>query len=167
MSAHATYEHIMMQKADIMRASVGIDYDAYTTGPLSFDYERLLSDTGYDLETIAGIQARTAVGNTPLVELENLTALARATAEPGKGARIFLKDEAANPSGSFKDRRASLSVHEARTKRRRDFDASSFRKLLTVGVSLNRRSARKPGPAKPTVRRSCDSPLARSSSTSS
>jgi cysteine synthase len=29
------------------------------------------------------------------------------------GARLFVKDEAANPSGSFKDRRASLSVHAA------------------------------------------------------
>jgi threonine synthase len=38
----------------------------------------------------------------------------RATAPRGKGARIFVKDEAANPSGSFKDRRASISVHEAR-----------------------------------------------------
>ena len=37
MSAHAAYERIMAQKADIMRASVGIDYDDYTTGPLSFD----------------------------------------------------------------------------------------------------------------------------------
>jgi cysteine synthase len=27
---------------------------------------------------------------------------------------IFAKDEAANPSGSFKDRRAALSVHEAK-----------------------------------------------------
>jgi cysteine synthase len=99
-----------------MRASVGIDYQQYATGSLSFDYERLLSDTGYDLETIRAIQGRTAVGNTPLLELTNLTALARAVAEPGKGARIFLKDEAANPSGSFKDRRASLSVHEAKVK---------------------------------------------------
>ncbi len=37
----------------------------------------------------------------------------RSVAPPGKGARIFVKDEAANPSGSFKDRRASLSIHEA------------------------------------------------------
>lgn len=116
MNAHATYETIMAQKADIMRASVGIDYHQYITGSLSFDYERLLSDTGYDLETIRAIQGRTAVGNTPLVELTNLTALARAVGEPSKGARIFLKDEAANPSGSFKDRRASLSVHEAKVK---------------------------------------------------
>lgn len=106
----------MARKADIMRASVGIDYAAYTTGPLSFDYERLLADTGYDLEKICAVQARTAVGSTPLVELERLTALARTLSSPGKGARIFLKDEAANPSGSFKDRRASLSAHEAREK---------------------------------------------------
>ena len=54
------------------------------------------------------------MGRTPLVELPNLTEVIRRTAAPGKGARIFLKDEAANPSGSFKDRRASISVHEAR-----------------------------------------------------
>ncbi len=104
----------MDQKAEIMRSSVGIDYEKYITGPLSFDYERMLSDTGYDLETIRTIQSRTAVGNTPLVELKNLTELVRAVSKPGMGARIFVKDEAANPSGSFKDRRASLSVYEAK-----------------------------------------------------
>jgi cysteine synthase len=106
----------MDRKAEIMRTSVGIDYDKYITGPLSFDYEGMLSDTGYDLQTIRKIQGRTAVGNTPLVELRNLTELARAVSGPGKGARIFVKDEAANPSGSFKDRRASLSAHEAKKK---------------------------------------------------
>jgi len=60
------------------------------------------------------VQSRTAVGDTPLVELDNITRLVRSFAGPGKGARIFVKDEAQNPSGSFKDRRASLSVHEAR-----------------------------------------------------
>ena len=29
------------------------------------------------------------------------------------GARIFVKDEAANMAGSFKDRRASVSIHVA------------------------------------------------------
>jgi cysteine synthase len=97
-----------------MRSSVGIDYAQYTTGVLAFDYERLLADTGYDLDAARTVQSKTAVGNTPLVELDNITALVRAVAAPGMGARIFVKDEAANPSGSFKDRRASLSVHEAR-----------------------------------------------------
>ena len=45
-----------------------------------------------------------------------MTELVRKISSPGKGARIFLKDEAANPSGSFKDRRASLSIHQAKSK---------------------------------------------------
>jgi cysteine synthase len=113
MKSQDTYQAIMGQKAAIMRTSVGIDYAAYTTGALAFDYERLLADTGYDVDAVRAIQSRTAVGNTPLVELTNLTELARALSRPGLGARIFVKDEAANPSGSFKDRRASLSVHAA------------------------------------------------------
>jgi cysteine synthase len=108
------YEAVMARRAEIVRRSVGIDYAQYETGALSFDYERLLSDTGYDVEAIRSIQRRTAVGDTPLVELENVTALVRAVSKRGKGARIFVKDESANPSGSFKDRRASLSAHEAK-----------------------------------------------------
>jgi cysteine synthase len=117
MTSGLGYTGVMARRGEIMRRSVGLDYGEYVTGPLSFDYERLLADTGYDLDTVRAIQARTAVGDTPLVELENVTALVRAIAGPGKGARIFVKDEAANPSGSFKDRRASLSIHEARQRR--------------------------------------------------
>ncbi|MCK5780568.1 MAG: PLP-dependent lyase/thiolase, partial [Psychrilyobacter sp.] len=54
------------------------------------------------------------VGNTPMYELRNLTNLARKLAPTGKGARIFLKDEAANPSGSFKARRAATAVYHAK-----------------------------------------------------
>jgi cysteine synthase len=97
-----------------MRTSVGIDYARYATGALAFDYERMLADTGYDMDRAREVQRRTAVGDTPLVELRNITGLVRHLSAPGRGARIFVKDEAANPSGSFKDRRASLSVHEAR-----------------------------------------------------
>ena len=108
------YETIMAERAEIMRQSVGINYAQYAMGALAFDYERLLADAGYDIEATQAVQRQTAVGNTPLVELNNITALVRAVAQPGKGARIFVKDEAANPSGSFKDRRASLSIHEAK-----------------------------------------------------
>ena len=108
-----SYAAIMDQRAEIMRASVGIDYEQYTTGRLAFDYERLMADTGYDVEATRAVQKMTSVGNTPLVELRNITELVRSVSSSGKGARIFVKDEAANPSGSFKDRRASLSVHEA------------------------------------------------------
>ncbi|MBN1883214.1 MAG: PLP-dependent lyase/thiolase [Deltaproteobacteria bacterium] len=106
----------MAKRNEIMKRSVGIDYEKYATGPLSFDYARLMEDTGYDIETVGRIQAETAVGNTPMVQLKNLTDLARSTAPAGKGARIFVKDEAQNPSGSFKDRRASISVYEAKKK---------------------------------------------------
>jgi cysteine synthase len=109
-----SYADIMAQRGDIMRASVDIDYDRYATGRLAFDYERLMADTGYDIAAARDVQNSTCVGNTPLVELNNITELVRSVSASGKGARIFVKDEAANPSGSFKDRRASLSVHEAR-----------------------------------------------------
>jgi len=108
------YQAVMAQRDAIMRASLGIDYARYASGAIAFDYERLLADTGYDIERTRAVQTRTAVGNTPLLELHNITELARAVAPAGKGARIFVKDEAANPSGSFKDRRASLSVYEAK-----------------------------------------------------
>jgi len=108
-----TYADVMARRADIIRDSIGLDYARYARGAVAFDYEALLADTGYDLDAVRAIQRTTAVGDTPLVELPNLTRLARRLSEAGRGARIFLKDEAANPSGSFKDRRASLSVHQA------------------------------------------------------
>lgn len=109
----SSYAEVMARRADIVARAVGIDYASYATGRLGFDYERLLADTGYDLARVAEIQAATAVGRTPFVALPRLTELVRLTSPQGQGARLFVKDEAANPSGSFKDRRASLSVHEA------------------------------------------------------
>ena len=114
MSGEQGYQAVMARRGEIMHRSIGLDYQRYRTGELAFDYERLLGDTGYDIDRVRAVQAGTSVGNTPLVELHNITALAREVASPGKGARIFVKDEAQNPSGSFKDRRASLSVHEAK-----------------------------------------------------
>ncbi|MGE5219310.1 MAG: 2-amino-4-oxopentanoate thiolase subunit OrtB [Chloroflexota bacterium] len=114
MKPDLSYSTIMAQRQEIMRVSVGIDYAKYATDALAFDYERLLADTGYNAESAARVQRSTAVGNTPLIELHNITQLMRTVAKPGKGARIFVKDEAKNPSGSFKDRRAALSVYEAK-----------------------------------------------------
>ncbi len=113
MTLGSSYAEVMARRDDIIRDSIGLDYAKYTTGAVAFDYEALLADTGYDPERVREIQQRTAVGETPLVELASLTRLARTLSAPGRGARIFVKDEAANPSGSFKDRRASVSVHEA------------------------------------------------------
>lgn len=104
----------MARRAAIIERAVGLDYGAFEDGRLAFDYEALMATAGYDLDGVRSIQRDVGVGDTPLLELRNLTRLARRLAPPGKGARIFLKDEAANPSGSFKARRAALAVHEAK-----------------------------------------------------
>ncbi|MFH0916199.1 MAG: 2-amino-4-oxopentanoate thiolase subunit OrtB [bacterium] len=110
LTAEQTYEAVMGRQGEILRTAAGIDYDRFRRGRLVVDYEGLMASTGYTLQEIADIQAKCKVGNTPMLELHNLTRLARHLAPPGKGARIFVKDEAANASGSFKARRASLSV---------------------------------------------------------
>jgi cysteine synthase len=111
---HSPYESLMARKGEIMKKSVGIDYSRYESGSVAFDFEVLMKDIGYSLQDIQKIQTETGVGQTPLYELKNLTALCRRTAPRGKGARIFLKDEAVNPSGSFKARRAAVSVYHAK-----------------------------------------------------
>lgn len=108
-----SYAAVMSRSNEIMKRAVGIDYQKYRRGPLAFDYEGMMRDVGYTMEQVRAIQRYVHVGATPLLELRNMTRLARAVSAPGKGARIFVKDEAANPSGSFKDRRASLSIHQA------------------------------------------------------
>jgi len=116
MNRDMSYAAVTARKNEIMKASLGIDFDEYITSPIAFEYERMMDQTGYSHTEIARIQAETKVGNTPLFELHNLTAAVRKIAGPGKGARIFLKDESANASGSFKARRASISAFEAMKK---------------------------------------------------
>jgi Cysteine synthase len=110
------YEELILRKNEIMLKSVGINFDKYETGKLSFDYEGLMRDIGYSFQEIREIQTEVGVGNTPLLELKNITNLARKVSKTGKAARIFVKDESCNPSGSFKDRRASVSVYDAMKK---------------------------------------------------
>ena len=115
-SRDESFAAVMARKNEIMKASLGIDFSTFIQSPIAFDYERMMAETGYSLEDIVRIQAEAKVGNTPLYELTNLTEAVRAFAGPGKGARILVKDEAANAGGSFKARRASISVFEARKK---------------------------------------------------
>lgn len=108
-----SYAAVMARNNEIMKKAVGIDYAFFAQGPLAFDYERMMRETAYSFEEIRRIQAETSVGNTPLIEVKNINRLVRQIAPTGKGARIFIKDEACNPSGSFKARRASVSVYHA------------------------------------------------------
>lgn len=108
------YDSVMSRKGEIMKKSVGIDYGSFESGSIAFDYEKMMRETGYTLEEMQKIQHDVHVGNTPVIELRNITALARKCARRGYGARIFIKDEASNPSGSFKARRAANSVYHAK-----------------------------------------------------
>lgn len=114
MATNRSYDRVMARRGDIMMKAVGIDYSRFESGSIAFDYERMMQETGYALEEMRAIQRTVGVGQTPLLEMHNLTRLARKLAGDGRGARILVKDEAANPSGSFKARRAANAVHHAR-----------------------------------------------------
>lgn len=108
------YASVMGRSNEIQKEALGLDYSDFETSPISFDYDALMKSTGYTLDEIERIQGLHGVGNTPLLELRNITKLARKYAKPGYGARIFVKDEACNASGSFKDRRAACAVAHAK-----------------------------------------------------
>ena len=114
MSLAKDYNSVMGRSAEIMKESLGLDFDKFESGSVAFDYEALMEATGYTIEEVNRIQALTGVGNTQLLELRNITKLARKYAKPGYGAKILVKDEAGNPSGSFKDRRAACAVAHAK-----------------------------------------------------
>ena len=108
------YDSVMGRSNEIMKEALGLDYTPFESGSVAFDYEALMKATNYTIDEINRIQSRTGVGSTPLLELRNITAFASKYAKPGYGARIFVKDEAANASGSFKDRRAACAVAHAK-----------------------------------------------------
>ncbi len=109
-----SYEAVMARKNEIMKTAVGINYEKYEGDYIHFDYEAMMQDCGFTLEEIKNIQFDHGVGRTPLKECKNITELARTIAKPGYGARIFIKDEALNDSGSFKARRASIACYQAK-----------------------------------------------------
>ena len=114
MNKDMSYAGVMSRRPEIMKQAAGIDFSVFESGSIAFDYERMMKEAGFSLEEIQKIQSEHGVGNTPIIELRNLTALARKLAPEGKGARIFIKDEASNASGSFKARRASTAVYQAK-----------------------------------------------------
>ncbi len=116
MTRDTSYAAVMARKNEIMKNSMGLDYEVYKQGALAFDYEGMMNDCGFTLEDVIKIQSQTKVGNTPMFELKNITEAVRKIAPEGKGARIFVKDEAANASGSFKARRAAISAYVAEQK---------------------------------------------------
>jgi cysteine synthase len=109
-----SYQDVMDQKKSIMRNALRLDYDQFEGPGIGFDYEKMMASSGYSLEDVVRIQEENNVGNTPMIELKRLSQYARKFAKPGYGARIFLKDESTNLSGSFKARRAAMSIYQAK-----------------------------------------------------
>ena len=91
-----SYDAIMARKNEIIKNAVGMDFEKFEKPGIGFDYEAMMEATGYTIEEIRRVQSLFSIGNTPLIELKNLTELARKCAPAGKGARIFIKDEASN-----------------------------------------------------------------------
>ncbi len=108
------YNSVMSGKSKIIKAALGLDYDQFELPGIGFNYERMMEKAGYSLNEVIKIQNQTNVGSTPLIEPTNINLLVKKLSKPGYGAKILIKDEAANPSGSFKDRRASVSVYHAK-----------------------------------------------------
>ncbi len=110
-----SYEAVMSRRNEIMKKAIGIDYEEFESkGTIAFDYEKMMEKTGYALPEIIEMQEESGVGNTPIMEMKNITELARKISKNNKAARILIKDEASNPSGSFKARRAATAVYHAK-----------------------------------------------------
>lgn len=115
MSDHS-YDAVMARQNEIMQTSLALDFSKYERSGVDFDYDAMMKDVGLSIEEVVAIQRDLGVGDTPLLELRNITELVRKLSKPGFGARILVKDEACNPSGSFKARRAALSCYDAKRK---------------------------------------------------
>ncbi len=109
-----SYLKVMERRAQIIKDSLKLNYDDYEFEGIGFDFEKMMESTGFSFDEVVKIQEENRVGKTPLIELKNLTKYARKFSKKGYGARIFLKDEANNLSGSFKARRAAISVFQAK-----------------------------------------------------
>jgi len=68
-----SYAAVNARNSEIIKNATGMDYSIYESGNIAFDYERMMNDTGYTFEDIVKIQREVGVGNTPLLELRNLT----------------------------------------------------------------------------------------------
>ncbi|TNF07427.1 MAG: PLP-dependent lyase/thiolase [Bacillota bacterium] len=110
----SSYNDLLNKKNEIMKNALKLDYEKFEYEGIGFDYCKMMADANYTLEDVRQIQLDNNIGNTPLIELKRLSAYARKFAKPGYGARIFLKDESTNLSGSFKARRAAMAIHQAK-----------------------------------------------------
>ena len=77
-----SYSVVMSRKSEILKAATGIDYDHFEISPIAFEYEGLMGSCEYSLEDAHKTLRETGVGQTPLVELKNITELVRSISPP-------------------------------------------------------------------------------------
>lgn len=58
----ASYAAVLSRKNEVMKASLGIDYDTYASSPVAFDYERMMAETGYSSTTSPASRRRRRSG---------------------------------------------------------------------------------------------------------
>ena len=56
MTLDMSYAAVTARKNDIMKASMGMDFSNFISSPIAFDYERMMTETGYSHADIARIQ---------------------------------------------------------------------------------------------------------------
>ena len=59
------YASVMGRSNDIQKDALGLDYAEFETSPIAFDYDKLMTSTGYTLEEVNRIQSQIGVGYTP------------------------------------------------------------------------------------------------------
>ncbi len=111
------FDAIMARRGEIMRKALGMDYSEFEQSPIAFDYEAHDERARLQPATTSSPSRRRPAWATRRCSSSRTSPTScAAMSEPGKGARIFVKDEAANLAGAFKDRRASVSIHVAKEK---------------------------------------------------
>ena len=79
------YTSVMGRKQEIMLGSIGLDFSQFESGSIAFDYEAMMKEPNFSMEEMMELQRKTGVGNTPIVELKNISTLARKCAPKRKG----------------------------------------------------------------------------------
>lgn len=96
-----------------MKNAIGIDYTTFESGSLSFDYEKMMRETGYTLEEMQKDPILYRSRKNSSFRAQKYNSFSKKICG-ARRARIFIKDEAGNPSGSFKARRAANAVYHAK-----------------------------------------------------
>ena len=53
------YASVMSRKGEIMKKALGMDFSAFESGSIAFDYEKMMSSTGFSMEEVERVQGLT------------------------------------------------------------------------------------------------------------